>query len=154
MSSTFKSSKAKSSRAKSSTIGPSKKGEADTLSQRVYGLESRTGRGEPIFQACSLPWPKATGGASHSSLARCRKDSTQELLFDRNGFTAGACAGSIPNLKGCRFADVSDRAIDKATVHTGGVVATSADVSASERSVSTGVLLRQRVIHVAVPVDR
>ena len=33
------------------------------------------------------------------------------------------------------------------------MIATSADVSASERSVSTGVLLRQRVVHVAVPVD-
>lgn len=79
---------------------------------------------------------------------------TRELLFDRDGFTAGASTSSIPNLERCGLADVSHRAIDKATVHTTGVVATSADVSASERSVSAGVLLRQRVIHIAVPVDR
>jgi hypothetical protein len=67
---------------------------------------------------------------------------------------SGASTSSIPNLKGCRFADVSHRTIDKATVHTSGMIAASTDVSASERSVSTGVLLRQRVIHIAVPVDR
>lgn len=90
----------------------------------------------------------------HYLLATFRKIMTRELLFDRDGFTAGASTGSIPNLKGSRFADVSHRSIDKATVHTAGMVAAGADVSASERSVSTGVLLRQRVVHVAVPVDR
>ena len=91
---------------------------------------------------------------SNVLLAMIRKIITRELLFDRDGFSAGSSTSSIPNLKGSRFADISHRAIDKATVYAAGVVATSADVSASKRSVSAGVLLRQRIVHVAVPVDR